>query len=87
MENLDLLESLRELVHCAYISDLRFDPYLEQAKRELQKMDVSHYPLPVLEEGIGYLFGFRCRFSSTEEAACFLRSKWQYSAREHVESL
>jgi len=84
MENFDLLESLQELVHCTYISDLRFAPYQDQAKRELLKMDISHYPLPVLEEGIEYLFGVKLHFFSMDEAVRFLKSNREIYETEGV---
>ena len=73
MGNFDLFERLRQAVGCAYVSDLRFSPYRETAKREAGKLDLGAYPLPVLEDLTEYLYGGRRRFEDSAQAADFFR--------------
>ena len=50
MSNGDLLEELRELVDCPYISDLRCDSYCNSlARKFLSRMDIAAYSFGTLK--------------------------------------
>lgn len=52
----DLLEDLKTRVKCPYISDMRFSPYKEKARCELEQMDLSQYPIEMREKVFRYLY-------------------------------
>lgn len=75
MKDGDLFETLRETVNCACISDMRFAPYRDKARRELTRLDLAVYPLSVLEDMSEYLYESKLAFSNMDEAVKFFRVK------------
>ncbi|MEA4998015.1 MAG: hypothetical protein VB087_01365 [Candidatus Limiplasma sp.] len=51
----ELLEEVRNRLHCAYLSDLRFSPMKTQAIRCLANMDGCRYSLWEWNDAIAYL--------------------------------
>lgn len=73
MNNRDLFEELRDRVQCAYISDLRYNPWLQAARKEITKMDLGVYGLNSLKDAAEYLYGEQIEFSCVEEAVAFFK--------------
>lgn len=53
----DLFEDLRIRVQCTYISDLRFNPWLKKARKEITGMKLDIYGLNALNDAANYLYG------------------------------
>lgn len=53
---LSLLEFIREVLGCKYISDLRQEPFNNRAKLLWSKLDLSHYSLYEICDASKYLF-------------------------------
>lgn len=55
-ENLDLLEFLKYVLSCTYVSDLRFEPYNTKAKLILERLNINYYSLNQTKDAIEYVF-------------------------------
>jgi hypothetical protein len=55
-EDLDILEFLKYIFDCMYISDLRTEPYNERAKHVLDKLDLNKYSLNQIIDAIEYIY-------------------------------
>lgn len=55
-EEPDLLEFLKYILGCTYISDLRFKPYNEKAKFTLRQLDLRKYSLKQLKNVYKYIY-------------------------------
>lgn len=66
-----LLERIREVAGCAYISDLVRDGYNDKARRALRKIDISEYSLSELADAAEYIFSEKVSFGSESEAKEF----------------
>lgn len=73
MENRDLFEELKRIVRCEYISDLRFSPWLEQARKAIAQMDLDGYSLFALSDIAEYLYGKKLTFASCGDAQEYFR--------------
>lgn len=54
--NLDLLDYLRSIVGCEYISDLRTTLYNSKAKILFEHLDLNYYPLNQIKDAIIYIY-------------------------------
>lgn len=54
--NDDLLEVIRQKLHCTYISDLRNEPNNTFARQLLKKLNLKNYSNKVLSDAYNYLF-------------------------------
>ena len=54
--NEDLLEVIRQKLHCTYISDLRNEPNNTFARHLLKKINLKKYSNKVLNDAYNYLF-------------------------------
>ena len=54
--NEDLLEVIRQKLHCTYISDLRNEPNNTFARQLLKKINLKKYSNKVLNDAYNYLF-------------------------------
>ena len=52
----DLLEVIRQKLHCTYISDLRNEPNNTFARQLLKKINLKKYSNKVLNDAYNYLF-------------------------------
>jgi len=75
MANRDIFEELKGIVHCEYISDLRYSPWLEQARMAIAAMDLSEFSLFVLNDAAEYLYGEKPTFASCADAQEYFRRK------------
>ena len=67
VDRTDLFEELRDGLGCDYISDMKFPPYRERAKRHMAKKALEKYPLHVLND----VAGGKHRFGTTAQAYAF----------------
>lgn len=70
----NLFEVLREKVGCNYISDMKYDPYKEIARKTLSAMNLSDYSLNVLNDACQYFYNKESEFLSKKEAIDYLNS-------------
>jgi hypothetical protein len=61
----DLFGFLKCILGCAYISDLRTEPYNIKAKLILEKLDLKKYPNNQVMDIFGYIYGENNNFIST----------------------
>ena len=54
--DLDLLEFLRYILGCTYISDLRTDPYNTKARLILKFLNFKKYPISQIQDAFEYLY-------------------------------
>ena len=66
-----LFEVLKEKVGCAYISDLRREPCLSEAKGQMRKLSVETFSIRELTDIAEYLYGEKPDFSDTQAARSF----------------
>ena len=64
----DLFEDLKAKLGCEYISDLRYDPWIKQARKEIIKLDLSKYSLFELADAAEYLYFEKRSFDNVEDA-------------------
>lgn len=55
-DKLDLLEFLKYILGCTYISDLRKDPYNFKAKLILKQLNLKKYSLHQLSDVFEYIY-------------------------------
>ena len=55
-KELDLLEFLKYILSCEYISDLRKEPYNAKAKLILEKIDIRNFSLNQIKDTIEYVY-------------------------------
>ena len=53
--NLELLEFLKYILGCTYVSDLRVEPYNTRAKLVFERLDLNYYSLKQIRDAIEYL--------------------------------
>lgn len=51
----DLLEFLKYVLGCTYISDLRTEPYNTRAKAFFEKLDLTYFSLTKIKDATEYL--------------------------------
>ena len=52
----DLLEFLKYVLGCTYISDLRKEPYNTRAKAFFEKLDLTYFSLTQIRDTTEYLY-------------------------------
>lgn len=57
-KELDLLEFLKYILSCEYISDLRTEPYNAKAKLILEKIDIRNFSLNQIKDTIEYVYSY-----------------------------
>lgn len=70
----DLLEVVRQKLHCTYISDLRNEPNNSFARQILSKINLAKYSLRVLNDTCNYIYCSKFDFHSHESAIAFIRN-------------
>lgn len=55
-EDLDILEFLKYILDCTYISDLRIEPYNTKVKLLLNKLDLRKYSSNQIIDAIEYIY-------------------------------
>ena len=75
MNNRELFEELKECVRCEYISDLRYAPWKNQARKAIAKMDLSGYSLFVLSDAAEYLYSEKPAFASSDAAQEYFKKR------------
>ena len=80
MENRDLFEELKWIVRCAYISDLRYSPWLDQARQVIAAMDLREFSLFALNDAAEYLYGETLDFASNADAQVYFRKRAQHAS-------
>ena len=78
MADRDLFEELKRVVRCEYISDLRYSPWREQAKKAIAAMDLSEFSLFALNDAAEYLYGEKPAFASSADAQEYFRKRAQH---------
>lgn len=68
----DLLEELRVIVQCTYISDLSAPPYGAEAICFLSEIEMEKYPLSEWTSAIAYLTKSNPTFHSYEAVSAYL---------------
>ena len=63
----DLLETLRQDLHCMYLSDLRFLPIVTDALRLALTMEDSGYSVEEWKDALSYIMNQEIRGSTVEE--------------------
>lgn len=58
-KDLELLEFLKYILGCTYISDLKTDPYNDRAKLLLKHLNLNKYSLYQINDAFIYLHGFK----------------------------
>lgn len=66
-----LLEDLKEILGCNYISDLHYGGANKRAKKIMRNMDLSEYSPAELSDAASYLCERDIRFETAEEAKEF----------------
>lgn len=56
-KDFDLLEFLKYILGCTYISDLRTEPYNTKAKIVLKFLNLKKYPISQVKDTFEYLYG------------------------------
>ena len=74
----DLLDIIRQKLHCTYISDLRNEPNSGFARLILKKINLKKYSLKVLNDTCNYIYCSKGNFTSQESAIAFMQSKSNY---------
>ena len=69
---MDVFETLKSLVGCEYISDLRFEPYCSRAKVLMKRMILENCSLAELSDLACYIYG-RSNFESKAAVIHFLQ--------------
>lgn len=65
----DLFEVVAFAIGCEYISDMKFEPYNDIAKKEVARhYCTERFPLKTLNELYEYLYGKARQFDSYDEA-------------------
>ena len=54
-KDLELLEFLKYILGCTYISDLKTDPYNDRAKLLLKQLNLDKYSMNQIEDTFEYL--------------------------------
>ena len=75
MANRDLFEELKRIVRCDYISDLRYSPWREQARKAIAAMDLSEFSLFAINDAAEYLYGEKPAFASSADAQEYFRKR------------
>lgn len=52
----DVFETLKNIIGCEYISDMKFEPYRTKAKEALKSMKLSALSLSELKDLVMYLY-------------------------------
>ena len=55
-EDMDMLEFLKYILGCMYISDLRIEPYNEKVRLLFTKLDLREYSLNQIIDAIEYIY-------------------------------
>jgi hypothetical protein len=55
-EELNLLEFLRDILDCTYISDLKFEPFNSKAKLLLSRLNLDDYTLHQVDDALKYIY-------------------------------
>ena len=79
MANRDLFEELKRIVRCDYISDLRYSPWREQARKAIAAMDLSEFSLFAINDAAEYLYGEKLAFASSAEAQVYFRKRARHA--------
>lgn len=79
MADRDLFEELKRVVRCEYISDLRYSPWREQAKKAIAAMDLSEFSLFALNDAAEYLYGEKQVFAISADAQEYFRKRAQHA--------
>ena len=54
---MDIFEILTKQTGCTFISDLRFEPYLSKARKQIREYDLENCSLSMLKDLSAYLYG------------------------------
>ena len=71
---MDIFEAIAQTVHCPYVSDLRFLPWRESAKKEIKKVKITKFSLNSLSDFIEYVFEEKRNFKSHDEVREYLKA-------------
>lgn len=55
-KNYDLLEFLKYILGCEYISDLKTEPYKTKVKMLFEHLDLNYFSLNQIKDAINYIF-------------------------------
>ncbi len=67
----DVFEDLQSKIGCDYITDMKYSPYYEAAKRYVTWLDLREYPLRQLSDLAEYLYATKEQFETYEQAIAF----------------
>ncbi len=70
---LELLDTLRKTLGCTYLSDLRYTPFNQLARQEMQRLDLRMFSLTELSEVAQYLCETATVFTDYTEAEHFFQ--------------
>ena len=68
----DLLEDIRTIIGCAFISDLRYEPFNDRAKKLISIIDLEAYPFADITDAVAYLFFSEGIFESIQQIKEFI---------------
>jgi len=77
MANRDLFEELKNIVRCECISDMRYPPWTERARRAIAQMELDAYPLSALSDAAEYLYSEKLSFASSSAAQTYFRTRFR----------
>ncbi len=63
-----LLDDLSDMLHCAFLSDLKYVRITQKQAERIMEIENQRYPLEEFNEAATYLFNKPCRFECAEDA-------------------
>lgn len=69
----DLLEDVRTVIGCEFITDLRYEPFNDRARKLMAVIDLELYPFPDVLDAVSYLFFSERHFEGIQQVKEFIR--------------
>jgi hypothetical protein len=69
----DLLEDIRTIIGCEFISDLRHEPFNNRARKLISILDLELYPFADITDAVSYLFFSEIPFKSVQQVKEFIQ--------------
>lgn len=68
----DLLEDIRTIIGCEFISDLRYEPFNNRARKLISILDLESYPFADITDAVSYLFFSEGLFENVQQIKEFI---------------
>lgn len=72
---MDLFETLQNIVGCALLSDIKFEPYRTKACTAIFSLKLEEFPLSQYEEFANYMFSENIKFNSYSDVEKYFMEK------------